>query len=246
MQPINDTYTGKQVKKDFAIQPTLNRKFWPTDDVLSPVVRVALLKIANQFMDSLKVELKVVDITFTGSMANFNYSSVSDVDLHIVADFSGLTIDQSLLDEYLALKKSHWNDSHQTLALFGHPVEIYVESKDALHTTTGLYSLLQNGWIKKPKPSQPKFDPDDVARKANYFKSLYKVLLKQYQRGDYQEVSAQVATLREKLRDMRKSGLMTGGEFSVENLTFKVLRRSGVIKKLIDLQQKSSDRHDSL
>ncbi len=246
MQAISDTYTGKQVKKDFAIQASLNRKFWPTDDVLSPVVRVALLKIAKQFMTSLKVELKIADITFTGSMANFNYSSMSDVDLHIVVDFSGLTIDQQLLDEYLALKKSHWNETHQSLALFGHPVEIYVEGKDNLHVTTGLYSLLQNAWIKKPKSTQPKFDPEDVATKANYFKSLYKVLLKQYQKGDYHEVSTQVAALREKLRDMRKSGLMNGGEFSVENLTFKVLRRSGLIKKLIDLQQKSGNRQDSL
>ena len=240
MIPIVDTYTPKQVKKEFAIQPALNAKFWSADGVLDPIIRIALLKITKAFIDTLGVKLDIKDITFTGSLANFNYSSVSDVDLHVVADYSTLNGDPKLIEEYLALKKSQWNSAHQSLMVRGHPVEVYVEDEKAPHTTTGLYSLPQNKWIKKPAHSQPNFDPKDVATKANYFKSLYLGLLKKFRSGEYGVVSAGLASVRQDLKDMRKSGLLSGGEYSTENLAFKVLRRSGLIQKIIQLQNRAS------
>jgi hypothetical protein len=45
---------------------------------------------------------------------------------------------------------------------------------------------------------------------------------------------------------MRSAGLEQGGEYSVENLTFKVLRRSGFIETLINLKTLSYDKMMSL
>ena len=45
---------------------------------------------------------------------------------------------------------------------------------------------------------------------------------------------------------MRKSGLETGGAFSIENLAFKVLRRSDYLKKLNDLKLMSYDKLQSI
>jgi hypothetical protein len=45
---------------------------------------------------------------------------------------------------------------------------------------------------------------------------------------------------------MRKSGLESGGAFSVENLAFKVLRRNGYLKKLNDLKLMSYDKMQSI
>jgi hypothetical protein len=45
---------------------------------------------------------------------------------------------------------------------------------------------------------------------------------------------------------MRSAGLESGGEYSPENLTFKVLRREGYIEKLMDLKDKSYDKSLSL
>ena len=48
------------------------------------------LEAAKLFIDKLPFEVDVEDITLTGSLANYNWSSYSDVDLHIIIDFTDL------------------------------------------------------------------------------------------------------------------------------------------------------------
>ncbi len=45
-----------------------------------------------------------------------------------------------------------------------------------------------------------------------------------------------VNTLKEKIKKMRKAGLDKKGEYSVENLAFKVLRNNGYLEKLGELK----------
>ena len=47
--------------------------------------------------------------------------------------------------------------------------------------------------------------------------------------------------LKAKIRDMRKTGLEGAGQYSVENLAFKVLRRSEELSRLSDLKAKAYD-----
>jgi len=47
--------------------------------------------------------------------------------------------------------------------------------------------------------------------------------------------------LKEKIKNFRKGGLEKGGEFSSENLSFKVLRRNGYLEKLGDIYTSSYD-----
>jgi hypothetical protein len=80
----------------------LNEKIWDTvcDDPdcevfsveIKPEVRKALLKIAYEFIQSLDVKTPIVDIIFTGSMANYNYTDQSDIDLHILYDFDEVNL----------------------------------------------------------------------------------------------------------------------------------------------------------
>ena len=62
----------------------------------------------------------------------------------------------------------------------------------------------------------------------------------------YEEAYKKTEFLKEKIRNMRKSGLETGGAFSVENLAFKVLRRNESLKKLNDLKLMSYDKMKSI
>jgi len=62
----------------------------------------------------------------------------------------------------------------------------------------------------------------------------------------YEEAFKKTEFLKEKIRNMRKSGLETGGAFSVENLAFKVLRRNESLKKLNDLKLMSYDKMKSI
>ena len=74
-------------EESFRIQSELQPDLW-NGDKLDPEVRERLLEIAEDFMAGLDVEADIEDIRFTGSLANYNWSKYSDIDLHIVVDFS--------------------------------------------------------------------------------------------------------------------------------------------------------------
>jgi hypothetical protein len=56
------------------------------------------------------------------------------------------------------------------------------------------------------------------------------------------DVIDDIENMRKKLKSFRQSGLDVGGEYSYENLTFKLLRRNGYIHKLLDLKTKLTDK----
>ena len=58
------------------------------------------------------------------------------------------------------------------------------------------------------------------------------------------DVLGKIDELRKKIKKFRQSGLDSGGEYSYENLTFKLLRRNGYIEKLMGI--KTSIRNKKL
>ena len=61
-----------------------------------------------------------------------------------------------------------------------------------------------------------------------------------------EEVLDTIDRLKAKIRNMRKSGLEGTGQYSVENLAFKVLRRSEELSRLSDLKAKAYDQRLSI
>jgi hypothetical protein len=59
--------------------------------------------------------------------------------------------------------------------------------------------------------------------------------------GKYEEAEKYADKLKEKIQKMRKAGLETIGAYSVENLAFKVLRRTDYLGKLSDAKRKAYD-----
>jgi len=55
-----------------------------------------------------------------------------------------------------------------------------------------------------------------------------------------------IAKIQDKIRSMRKSGLEKYGEYSTENLTFKILRNNGYLDKLYTGKLKNIDKELSL
>jgi hypothetical protein len=51
---------------------------------------------------------------------------------------------------------------------------------------------------------------------------------------------------KDKIKKFRKCGLDKGGEYSTENLVFKVLRRNGYIEKLYDFENELMDKRLSM
>lgn len=206
---------------------------WESEEKLKPDVRKILLKNAKRFIEFSDVEnLKFNDIILTGSMSNYNYNENSDLDIHIILDFNQISENKTFVGSFLKLKKQLWADQ-LPIQVKGHDVEMYFQdSLETLHSS-GTYSLIKNEWINKPTKKIINIDCADVQLKSadlmNEIDDLEsnksnKNFIKKY--GD----------LKNKIKKYRQSGLDSAGEFSVENLVFKVLRNVGYLEKMVKIK----------
>ena len=234
------------VISSFVLRDSLNAKLWDGDK-LKPEIRKKLLVIAKNFFKDLELEpnVQLKDITLTGSISNYNWSKFSDVDLHLRLDFSQIDDDENFVKNYVLAKKTIWNNKHD-IKIYGFPVEVYVENLGDIHVASGLYSILKDEWIVIPKKKELQIDLDDIRSKAEGYLGSVPVLQKMMKDGKYDEVVATVEKIQEKLKRMRSSGLERGGEFSVENLAFKALRRSPFIADILKMKIDSYDKKMSM
>lgn len=202
----------------------LNQDIWE-NDTLKPKVYNKLKEIADAFIEYLDIDMDIVDIQFTGSMANYNFNSDSDIDLHIIANFSKYGIDSDLLQDYFNAKKTIFNSNHN-INIYGHPVELYVEDSTKPAQSGGKYSILKDKWLIKPQKIT--VEVEDVIDSPKYLELVNKimdVLSSEYNSEEAKDVL-------NNLYVMRKQGLSSGGELSEENLIFKKLRSNGYIQDL--------------
>jgi hypothetical protein len=216
----------------------LNPKLWQNNK-LKPVVRLKLFQAAVAFYKFLEVDrLLVTDIIFTGSNAAFNYTSQSDLDVHLIVDFSR-GVCPELAENFFTAKKSLWGETHD-VTIYGYPVELYVEDVANPVKASGVYSLLHDRWLKQPSPQRPAVDDTAVRLKRDAWAAKIEDLL------SGQPSLRQINQMLKRLKAMRQSGLERGGEFSVENMTVKQLRSSGLIAKLFHERADLIDRKLSL
>ena len=130
-----------------------------------------------------------------------------------------------------------WNMRHPVI-LRGHDVECYVQHKDEQHIASGLFSILRDKWLIVPSWNEPNVDQKDIDEKMRVIKSevrTIKTRARSTRGDDAQELHDYLDRLKRKIMSDRKEGLAKGGEFAVENLVFKELRRDGTIEEIIDL-----------
>jgi hypothetical protein len=200
-------------------------------------VRYKLLAIAKRFVEYLDVpNFKLVDVILRGSLTNYNYTQYSDFDLHIVTDYAALDCD--ITEPFYMAKKKIWNDEHD-ITIKGHEVELYVEDRDEENASEGMYSVLDNRWHKRPKYQQPDIDDRAVSAKA---RDLMTQINRAVKTGSVEDITR----LQDKIRNMRQSGLDAGGEFSTENLAFKIIRNKGYLNRLYKNKNSKFDQELSL
>ena len=74
--------------KSFEVKKSLNPQIWK-NGILDSTIRKRLIEIAKEFITTIKIEkLPIIDIIMVGSSASYNWSKYSDIDLHILVDFS--------------------------------------------------------------------------------------------------------------------------------------------------------------
>ena len=223
-------------KGSIAYHDTLNQDVWKGHE-LRIDVRYKLLEIAKRFIEYLEVpNFKLEDVILRGSLVNYNYTQYSDFDLHIVTDFS--TLDCDITEAFYLAKKKIWNDEHD-ITIKGHEVELYVEDKAAKNVSEGTYSVLDADWLRIPKYQQPDINDRAVSAKA-------RDLIAQINRAVKQGSIEDITRLQDKIRLMRQAGLDRGGEFSTENLAYKIIRNKKFLDKLYKTKNQRFDQELSL
>lgn len=192
------------------------------NEQLKPLIRLALLKIAKDFVAFVDINFKVADITISGSNAAYTYTPNSDLDLHIIADIPEKQA--KLYKQLFDAKKNQYNYLHN-LTVKGIDVELYVQNSRETHHSAGIYSIKNNSWISEPKVVKVRISDQDVQRKVNNYLGKIKSALGTDDL-DY------IESVQTSIKKLRQTGLDREGEFSVENLAFKVLRANGWIDRL--------------
>lgn len=212
----------------------LNPHLWH-DRRLRPEVRLKLLQAGIAFYRFLDLpSLRISDIVLTGSNAAFNYTSLSDIDVHLLVAYHNTSC-PTLADNFFNTKRNLWNRTY-TIAVHGHPIELYVEDTADPAYSNGVFSILHNHWLKRPTPRPT--PPDDPALRLkvdSYADEIDTLLAADPKRSD-------VDDLLQRLRKMRISGLLSGGEFALENLTYKMLRGLGYLQRLADKRVELRDK----
>ena len=215
------------------VNRSLNPKIWD-GGTLKPEVKSKLIEIARAFEEFVGIELEVEDYTITGSNANFTWTDYSDLDLHLIIPGSPSEEQRELFNA----KKALWSEQHD-ITIKGLPVECYVQGADEPHHSTGVYSIVNDSWIVEPKKIKPEVDDAAIeAKKDAVLAAIEHALLSK----DLEKLRA----VKDKITQMRKAGLERAGEWSVENLVFKILRNLGLIDQITEKIRELEDSELSL
>tara|TARA_R110000824_G_scaffold137783_3_gene302460 strand:+ start:342 stop:1259 length:918 start_codon:yes stop_codon:yes gene_type:complete len=233
---------GEEVEPEsFDSHDTLATGIWIDGDRIVPKVAKHLNKIAQDFIDSLPVEIDIEDIRLTGSLANYNWSNYSDVDLHIIVDFLGIDENKVLVKAFFDNARMRWNNRHQ-IRMKGYDVEIYVEDSREQHVSSGVYSLMNSEWVTKPRKYRNSIDFPAARRKADDVEFQINIINNLITAKKLKSALKNVERVKRKIKNMRRAGLeSTHKEFSIENIAFKILRRNGMLDVLDEFKHKIYD-----
>jgi hypothetical protein len=238
---IEDRQEDEKIVKSFKPKDSLsdqifeglNDKFSMRDDI-----RKRLIEISNNFIESFGVKFFIHDVILTGSLSNYNWSQYSDVDLHILIDFDETEHPMDLVKEFFDAKERVWNEKHD-IKIKGFDVEVYVQDVKQEHISSGVYSILHNKWLIEPEKNKPNIDDRMILQKGEHYAKQIDLLIK---KSNKTNILQMIDDFRKKIKTFRQSGLEQGGEYSYENLTFKLLRRNGYFGKLIKLKKDITDK----
>lgn len=211
------------LEKLIEVHDELNPVLW-SNEKLRPEVKEKIMELVDVLQSNLDIPLTILDINIVGSNASYNYTDKSDVDVHIVTDFEEYGYPKELVDAAMQSFKKIFNDKYD-ITYGGYNVEIYIEDVNTSPHSNGIYSVINDEWIKEPQPLEP-IDVDLEPEYSDYVNRINQIVAT----GTEQDI----VNIMTELKMLRRSSLASGGEFSKGNLIFKALRNDDMIKALID------------
>jgi hypothetical protein len=193
---------------------------------LRPVIKHQLQEIAKDFIEFMGIPtLAIEDVIITGSNVAYTYTPHSDIDLHLLVDFSKLP-DNEVYQELFNAKKTLYNSTYD-ITVRDIPVELYVQDTAQPHVSLGEYSLVQDKLTRIPTKKRANLDQVATAAKFERLEELCIEALKS-------DSLLKVKKVLDIIKRYRQAGLDKRGEFGPENLAFKAIRSKGYFQKLHD------------
>ena len=219
----------KKILSSFQVKDTLNPKIWTNVDneeqsKMHPEVREALLAIANEFIEFLNVDIFVSDVTMTGSLANYNWSDFSDVDLHIMYNFDEAGEFKEIYKELFKMKKTLFNSTHD-IQVKGYEVELYVQDSSEQHISSGVYSVLFDEWINEPSLEEVSIDERKIKEKVEQWMDIIDITIDDSDDDDFQS----------SIKMIEKITYAAGLLYYIGATPAIKLSRQSIIKNIIDL-----------
>jgi len=219
---------------EYKTHSKLNPKLWDGTRI-HPKLRSGLMKIAMEFYKFLDVDVDVQDVILIGSNANYNWTRYSDIDLHVVINYLEVGDNLHLVKNYMHAKKSIWNVNYP-LKFKGMNIELYAQdSNENLHSTVGIYSLMDDKWVRKPNSTTISIDDSMIRQKSESFEYEIDALSESDPHAEQK-----IKNIKDRLKHLRSTGLEAEGEYSLENMAYKYLRNKGYLERLNRLEQKIS------
>lgn len=230
--------------KSFYLKDTLDPEIW-NNFILEEKIRENLTTISKDFFKATEIKAKIYDIILCGSLCNYNWNETySDYDIHIIIDFLEINEDFDLVEKLCDYAKKQWNLMND-IVIGKYEVEVSIQDKNDLEEAMGsdrmggIFSLLNNKWIKKPKRED--FVPDEklIKRKSKSIMQKIDALSEDVDKSPYKEFKSKIDRVWKKIKKIRIASLAEDGEFGIGNLIFKLLRRNGYIGKIMNLKKYS-------
>lgn len=238
------------LEEDLLVFPEeLNQKLFDGEH-LKPEVREKLLEIGKVFYETFDLPFDLIDMYFEGSMAQYNWVDLkdingipglnyrSDIDLHLVLDYSKLDMPVELVEDYFKTKKTVFNE-HHNISIMGFEVELGNEDVNNPLVAAGVYSLYKDEWVKRPEPITQ--EVEDIRDNPDFLE-FRAIVINVLQSDDYDRA----IDLWTKIRQMRKLSLKLDGEFGKGNLIFKALRQEGLLGAVKEFIRKKEDEYLSI
>ena len=240
--------------KPFQVKDELNPNFFDKDGKFNSRIRLQLLDIVDDFIDTLEMDwIKPKDILLIGSIVNYNWNEYSDLDVNIVYNFNDIyPKNTEFVKDYFYAKRNDWNRKHEELLIKGVPVEITVVDENNMGVATGVYSLEKNEWVKKPKHlDNNNLDKEDIKKfclsKIKEINDICDKIDTITDKHKLQKLNDELINIEDDLWDIRQDGLSSKDkEMSDGNIKYKVLKHMGYVDKLRDYQNKSYDKCNSI
>ena len=224
------------LNEKFEKHNTLNPKLWANNRLL-PEVKEKIIEIIDQFLQTIDLDIKILDARIVGSQASFNYTKDSDLDIHLITNFELMDASEEILTLLYNALKTKFNKDYE-IQIRGIDVELYIEDMKSAAISNGMYSIYEDRWIKFPK----KLDniPDiDISDEFNDWSENIRKAINEANPDQLEEMI-------DKLYIIRKDGLDTEGEYGPSNQLFKEIRNAGLLDNLKDAYRREISKELTL